>query len=110
MAAYFASKAFVRSFSEALWAETRGSGVTVTCVTAGPTRTAFFARARAGKARLFKLLPRMSAHRVAEAGWRAFKSGRRAVIPGFINRFTVLFMSIAPRWMTLRLIARLQRH
>lgn len=109
MAAYFASKAFVRSFSEALWAETRGSGVTVTCVSAGPTRTAFFARAGAGRARLFKLLPRMSAQQVAAAGWRAFKSGRRAVIPGFLNRLTVAFMSVMPHALTLRLIARLQR-
>jgi short-subunit dehydrogenase len=109
MAAYYASKAFVRSFSEALWAETRGSGVTVTCVSAGPTQTAFFARSRAGRARLFKLLPRMSAHRVAEAGWRAFKSGRRVVIPGNVNRVTVALMSIAPRSAVLTLIARLQR-
>jgi uncharacterized protein len=110
MAAYYASKAFVRSFSEALWRETHGTGVTVTCVTAGPTQTAFFARSRAGRARLFKMLPRMSAHRVAAAGWRAFKSGRRAVIPGFVNRCTVALMSIAPRSATLKVIAHLQRH
>jgi short-subunit dehydrogenase len=109
MAVYYASKAYVRSFSEALWTETRGTGVTVTCVSAGPTQTAFRARSRAGSARLFKILPRMPAHRVAEAGWQAFKAGRRIVIPGLINRITVASAAIIPRSATLRLIALLQR-
>jgi len=109
MTVYYASKAYVRSFSEALWAETRGTGVTVTCVSAGPTQTAFRERSRAGSTRLFKILPRMPARRVAEAGWQAFKSGRRNVVPGLINRITVVFAALIPRSTTLRLIALLQR-
>lgn len=109
MAAYYASKAYVRSFSDALWAETRGTGVTVTCVNAGPTQTAFRERSRSGRTRLFKILPRMTAQRVAEAGWQAFKSGRRSVVPGVVNRIIIAVATFLPRAATLRLIALLQR-
>jgi short-subunit dehydrogenase len=109
MAAYYASKAYVRSFSDALWAETRGTGVTVTCVSAGPTQTAFRERSRSGRTRLFKILPRTTAQRVAEVGWQAFKSGRRCVVPGVTNRIIIAVATFLPRAATLRLIALLQR-
>jgi short-subunit dehydrogenase len=109
MAAYYASKAYVRSFSDALWTETRGTGVTVTCVSAGPTQTAFRERSRSGRTRLFKILPRTTAQRVAEVGWQAFKSGRRCVVPGVTNRIIIAVATFLPRAATLRLIALLQR-
>jgi short-subunit dehydrogenase len=109
MAAYYASKAYVRSFSDALWTETRGTGVTVTCVSAGPTQTAFRERSRSGRTRLFKILPRTTAQRVAEVGWQAFKSGRRCVVPGVTNRIIIAVAIFLPRAATLRLIALLQR-
>jgi NAD(P)-dependent dehydrogenase (short-subunit alcohol dehydrogenase family) len=55
--AYYASKADVNSFSAALAAEVAGSGVTVTCLTPGVVRTAFFERCSVGQSRLMKLMP-----------------------------------------------------
>jgi short-subunit dehydrogenase len=109
MAAYYASKAYVRSFSEALWAEARRAGVTVTCVSAGPTQTPFRERSRSGSTRLFKILPRMSAQRVAEVGWLAFKAGRRNVVPGLANRIVIGCGALLPRAAALRFIERFQR-
>lgn len=109
MALYYASKAFVRSFSEALSQELRGTGVTVTCVAPGPVATEFLNRAGAGRAQLFKLLPKMTAEAVAQRAWRAFKRGRRMVVPGPLASFSALTGTHLPHTLTLPLIARLQR-
>lgn len=109
MAAYYASKAFVSSFSKALWQETRGSGVVVTCVAPGPVRTAFFATAQAREARLFKLLPKVSPEGVAAAAWSGFDAGRRMVVPGLGAKLTVLAMKLTPERLILPIVARLQR-
>jgi uncharacterized protein len=111
MAMYYASKAFVRSFSLALWQEAKGSGVTVTALCPGPVSTGFFSRATGGvkkKPSLFKLLPGTTAEQVADAGWKAFRAGRRLVIPGWTNWLTVRVVQILPDPLTLWLIARLQ--
>ncbi len=110
MAMYYASKAFTLSFSQALWQEARGKGVAVTALCPGPVSTGFFSRATAGakKPSLFKLLPGTSAEYVADAGWRAFRAGRRKVIPGWTNRLTVTALSLLPDAVTLPVVARLQ--
>ncbi|MCA3564488.1 MAG: SDR family oxidoreductase [Methylocystis sp.] len=110
MAMYYASKAFVRSLSLALWQETKGSGVTVTTLCPGPVSTGFFSRATGGakKPSLFKLLPGTTADQVAEAGWKAFRAGHRQVIPGWTNWLTVRIVQILPLSVRLWLIARLQ--
>ncbi len=110
MAMYYASKAFVRSFSLALWQEARGSGVTVTALCPGPVSTSFFSRATGGakKPSLFKLLPGTTADEVADAGWKAFRAGNRQVIPGWTNWLTVRVVQVLPDGLTLWLIARLQ--
>jgi uncharacterized protein len=76
MAVYYASKAFVISFSEALWEEMRGTGVTVTCYCPGATETGFAQRAGLEKTILFKL-PVADAARVAAQGYRAMQRGKR---------------------------------
>ena len=76
MAAYYASKAYVNSFSAALAAEVAGSGVTVTCLTPGVVRTAFFERCSVGQSRLMKLMPRSNSPDVAEAGMARLQSGK----------------------------------
>ena len=91
MAAYFASKAYVRSFTIALSAEVAGSGVTITCLDPGVVRTAFFERCSAGQTLLFKLIPRWNVESTAEAGWRGFRAGKREVIPRFVDRIIVMF-------------------
>jgi short-subunit dehydrogenase len=109
MAMYYASKAFVRSFSEALHEELRGANVTVTCVTPGPVRTKFLDKAGASRAPLFRFLPKVGAEFVAERAWQGFKRGRRLVVPGIPARITVFLAALMPSAAMLRLIGMLQR-
>jgi short-subunit dehydrogenase len=109
MALYYASKGFVRSFSESLHQELRSTGVTVTCVAPGPVATEFLERSGAGSATLFKILPKLSADRVAEQAWRGFKSGRRLVIPGISAKITAVIATLLPTAVLLPLVGRLQR-
>jgi uncharacterized protein len=109
MAVYYATKAFVRSFSEALSEELRGTGVTVTCVAPGPVATAFLAKAGARRVRMFKAMPKMTAERVARAAWRGFKRGRRLVVPGAMASVTVFAVTHLPHAFILPVVARLQR-
>src|SRR5262245_62852831 len=67
MATYYASKAFVLSFSEALWKEAEGTGVKVSCLCPGPTESRFRERAGTGKTRLARTGPQMSSVVVANA-------------------------------------------
>jgi short-subunit dehydrogenase len=108
MALYYASKAFVYSFSEALWEELHHSGVVVTCVLPGPLKTAFLTSSGANRTRLFKLLPRLSADRAAQAAWRDFKAGRRLSIPGAIAKILAFAANYLPHAVSLPLLSRLQ--
>jgi uncharacterized protein len=109
MAAYYASKAYVNSFSAALAAEVAGSGVTVTCLTPGVVRTAFFERCAVGQSRLMKLMPRSNSPDVAEVGWRGFKAGKRLVIPRLIDRISVAISVLLPQSLLTRFVGWLQR-
>lgn len=82
MAVYHATKAFVLSFSQALSQETKGTGVTVTCLCPGPTRTEFHERAHAARPRLGMW---MEAATVARIGYQAMMAGRRVVNAGLQN-------------------------
>jgi short-subunit dehydrogenase len=108
MALYYASKAFVRSFSEALTEEVRGTGVTVTCVAPGPVATDFLRRSGAKGVRLFKMVPKMTAEGVAKSGWRAFKRGRRLVVPGASASLSAIASAYLPHPLLLPVVARLQ--
>jgi short-subunit dehydrogenase len=100
MAVYYASKAYVISFSEAIANELQGSGVTVTCLCPGATATEFAGRADMGNARLFKL-GQMRSEEVALAGYRAMLRGRRLAIPGLKNKLVAESVRFAPRrWVT----------
>jgi short-subunit dehydrogenase len=109
MALYYASKSFVRSFSEALHQELRRTGVTVTCVAPGPVRTGFYERAGVKRARLFRILPELPVEDVAEQAWRAFKVRRRLVVPGISAKLTAFVAARLPRSAALLLVAQLQR-
>ncbi|WP_077963093.1 SDR family NAD(P)-dependent oxidoreductase [Ensifer adhaerens] len=108
MAMYYASKAFVRSFSEALYQETRRTGVTVTCVAPGPVSTEFLEKSGANRAALFKALPKASPEYVADCAWRGFKARRRLVIPGMSARLAILMAGILPSAALLPLVGKLQ--
>jgi short-subunit dehydrogenase len=97
MGVYYASKAYVISFSEAIANELKGSGVTVTCLCPGPTDTGFQGRAGVANSRLFKQLGPMDAKTVARDGYRALMKGKTLVISGFKNRLLAESVRIAPR-------------
>jgi short-subunit dehydrogenase len=109
MAVYYATKAYVLSFSEALAEELRGSGVTVTALCPGPTATGFQARAEMQGSGLFTgPLKVMDAAAVARAGYEGFRAGKRIVIPGLINKLGVQSVRISPRALTTRIVRAMQ--
>ena len=95
-AVYSATKAYVLSFSEAVAEELQGSGVTVTCLCPGPTRTEFQKRAQMEDVRLLKYGV-MKAETVAQIGYRALMAGRRVVITGLDNQISILLLRLLPR-------------
>jgi len=99
MAVYYASKAFVISFTEAIAEEVRGTGVTVTALIPGPTATNFAATAGNQDSRLFRSGAVMDAAAVARVGYDGLMSGKRIAIAGLSNRLTVLSTRLAPRTM-----------
>jgi short-subunit dehydrogenase len=96
MAVYYASKAFVQSFSEALFVELRGTGVSVTNLCPGPTETNFSQTARAYQTRNTQVA-KMSAAEVAAVGHRAFRTGQCVTVPGIQNRLLVQLAGMLPR-------------
>lgn len=107
LAVYYATKAYVISLSEAMAEEVSGSGVTVTALCPGPTRTAFAERAQMEQAGLFKLATVMTAADVARAGVEGALRGERLVIPGVFNWMLVESSRLSPRWITTKITARL---
>ncbi|MER2268526.1 SDR family NAD(P)-dependent oxidoreductase [Methylobacterium oxalidis] len=110
MAVYYASKAYVLSFSEALWEECRGTGVTVTALCPGPVETGFAERAAMTSTRLFesRLMPKMPSARVAELGVAGFQRGQRVVIPGVASNLIANGSRLTPRRLVLLLTRYLQ--
>jgi short-subunit dehydrogenase len=96
MATYYASKAFVVSFTEALAQELRGTGVTATASCPGPTATEFADVAGSSKSNLFRR-PVADAASVARHGYRAMLAGTVVAIPGLKNKLSVQSARIAPR-------------
>ena len=96
MAVYYATKAYVLSFSEALANELKASGVTVTCLCPGPTETGFQERAALQGSRLVKL-GMMSAQAVAADGYRGMLAGKPVVISGLRNWLVAESVRFAPR-------------
>jgi short-subunit dehydrogenase len=99
LAVYYATKAYVISFSEAIANELRNSGITVTCFCPGATHTGFAKRAGTEKSRLFKQLGGMSAEKVALDGYRAVMAGRTLAISGAHNWLVAQSTRFAPRKM-----------
>ncbi len=96
MAVYFATKAYVLHFSEALANEVSGTGVTVTCLCPGATATEFHKRANATGMRLL-WMGSMDARTVAEDGYRALMAGKPLVISGVKNWLVAQSVRFSPR-------------
>jgi short-subunit dehydrogenase len=108
MAVYYATKAFVLSFSEALSEELKGTGVTVTALCPGPTRTKFQERAGISNP-MIKGIMAMNAAPVARIGYEGLMHGKRVVIPGVINRIGVFFAKTTPNTVLMKVIKALHK-
>jgi short-subunit dehydrogenase len=96
MAVYYASKAFVLSFSQAIASELKRTGVTVTALCPGPTTTDFQRRAGIQNSRLFQANT-MTSMDVAKAGYRGLSKGKTLVIPGLKNKVMAIAVRLTPR-------------
>jgi len=108
MAVYYASKAFVLSFSEALWKEAEGTSVHVSCLCPGPTTSRFRERAGTGKTRLSRVGAPMPSMTVARLGYRGFRDNRRVVVTGFRNRMLATLAPFLPRKRLLGIVYNMQ--
>lgn len=108
MAGYYASKAYVLSFSEAIANELQGTGVTVTALCPGPTESGFQARAKIDSSRLISNQTLMDAAIVAEAGYQALMDGKTVLIPGLRNQLLALATRFMPRNLTTQIVRNLQ--
>src|SRR5579883_3522919 len=108
MAVYYASKAYVLSFSEALHQELAPRGVRVTALCPGPVPTEFQERAGVKDLKYPRALTRSPEH-VAEEGYRALKEGRRVVVPGFANQLVTQLVGFFPRKLVLNAMAARNR-
>lgn len=108
MAIYYASKAFVLSFSEALWKEAEGTGVRVSCLCPGPTASHFRERAGTGKTKLSRSGAPMGSAEVAQAGYEAWCQNRRVIVTGARNAIMARLVPFLPRRMLLGLVYNLQ--
>jgi len=97
IAGYYATKAYVLSFSKGLALEVRGSGVSVTVLCPGPTETDFDDRAGAATNVLFRRLPKLSAAAVARAGYDGMRRGSMVVIPGLLTKLMSVAGELPPR-------------
>lgn len=96
VAVYCATKAYILSFSEAIAEELRGTGVTVTALCPGPTKTEFARRAKMEGSKMFQG-SLMDAHTVAKIGFDALKKGETTIVPGCLNKLTVFSLRLLPR-------------
>ena len=103
MSVYYATKAYVLSFTEALENEVNGTGVTVTALCPGLTSTGFVDRSGMGVSKMLQG-PIMEAGQVAEEGYRGFLRGKTLIMPGARNRFIAFMPRLLPRKMMTRII------
>jgi len=109
MAVYYASKAYVLSFSVALASELKGSGVTVTALCPGPVPTEFQERANFSPSGPLRGALGMPAADVARAGYEGMMKGRAVVIPGWRNRVLAWASRLAPPVMAAEIVGRVQK-
>src|SRR5207244_3793297 len=102
-AAYYASKAFVLSFSKGLHRELRGTGVTVTALCPGPASTSFATESGAAEVPLYQWLPKLSAAAIARDGYRGLLRGSDVVIPGLAAKLMAFAGELPPRRVALEI-------
>lgn len=108
MATYYATKAFVNSFSQALANEVQGTGVTVTCLCPGPTESEFVKASGMDEGKHFSVSKTMAARPVAEMGVAGMNRGKALVIPGTRNRLLIFGQRFIPRSWVVRVARWMQ--
>jgi short-subunit dehydrogenase len=108
MAVYYASKAFVLSFTEALWKEAEGTGVLVSCCCPGPTVSKFRERAGTGRTRISQSGTPMPSAEVAKLGYDGWRANQRVVVTGTRNAILATLVPLLPRRVVLSLVHKLQ--
>ncbi|MEH2069117.1 MAG: SDR family oxidoreductase [Nostoc sp.] len=108
MAVYFATKAYILSFSEAIANELEGTGVTVTVLCPGSTESAFHQRTGMANSKMLKSKRMMDAQTVAEIGYRGLMKGKIIVIPGFINKLLAKIVRFVPRKIVTKIVRNMQ--
>ncbi len=108
MAIYYATKAFVLSFSEAIANELKGTAVTVTALCPGPTATGFQERGKMEDSGLVKGKKIMDARTVAEAGYKGLLAGKTLVIPGVMNNVMARSVGVMSRSVITSVVRKMQ--
>jgi hypothetical protein len=108
MAVYYATKAYVLSFSEAIDNEVSDKGVTVTTLCPGPTETGFLEAAALQDSKLFKGKKIAGAKEVAEYGHKAMMQGKTVAIQGFMNRVMANAVRFIPRALAVKVVRGIQ--
>jgi uncharacterized protein len=108
MSVYYASKAYLLSFTEALAEELSGTGVSVTCLCPGPVKTNFQRRAYLEGTAMVKSPLMVDVREVARIGYEGMKQGKRIVIPGWKNRVGVEMLRVSPRAVVTKVVRKLQ--
>ena len=109
MSVYYASKAFVRNFSEAIAEESREYGVTVTALCPGPVATGFEKAANVGDAPAFSLIPLADPRDVALCGYRALMKGRTLTYYGFFAKAMSATVRVLPRSVSRKVASKLNQ-
>ncbi|HIT91111.1 MAG TPA: SDR family oxidoreductase [Candidatus Merdenecus merdavium] len=108
MSTYYATKAFVLSFSEAISVELKGTGVSVMALCPGPTKTGFEEKADLGMSGLFKNIKNSTAKEVAEFGYKKMKKKKVVAVHGINNKIIVFGSKILPRKVVRNLVYKIQ--
>jgi short-subunit dehydrogenase len=108
-AVYYATKAYVLSFTEALNREFKNTGVNATALCPGPVETGFQARAEFDDSMGLMKLPMQTAEQVAKAGFSAFRRKQAVAIPGGMNFVMAKSAALAPRGVLLSMVETLQK-
>jgi hypothetical protein len=109
MAVYYASKAYVLRFSEALYEEYKNDGVTVSVLCPGFTKTQFHSRAGTDKVNLSLAMPSMTAEKVAKIAYHGLMKNKRVIVTGVMNKIMVMLMWLTPDFIITKILSKLEK-
>ncbi len=110
MSCYYASKAYVLSFTEAIAMELKKSNVNVCCICPGPTKTDFFEKACDYKYNLLKNINAMNSDDVAKVAYKSLYKKKIVAIPGLKNKLGIWGVKLMPRKMTRKILYNIQKN